>query len=105
QARSCTTLHYRMSKDHVYSWRLRGDLKEALGEAARDEKVSVADLLERIASDWLARRSSMEDEGEIQRRLHGAAAPCVGSVNGGDPNRAQEARERVRSTLARKHAG
>ncbi len=38
-----TTLHYSMSKDHVYSWRLRGDLKAALGEAARDEKVSVAD--------------------------------------------------------------
>ena len=47
----------------------------------------------------------MEDEGEIQRRLHDAAAPCVGSVSGGDPNRAQEARERVRATLARKHAG
>ena len=30
-------LHYSMSKD-VYSWRLRGDLKDALGEAARDER-------------------------------------------------------------------
>ncbi len=94
-----------MSKDHVYSWRLRGNLKEALGEAAREERVSVADLLDRIASDWLTRRFSTGDEAGTQRRLHDAAAPHVGSIRGGDPDRAQEARERVRSRLARKHAG
>ena len=61
-------LHYTALQDEQgprLQLAVAGDLKEALGEAARDEKVSVADLLERIAGDWLARRSSTRDEGRF----------------------------------------
>ena len=95
---------FRMSKDRTYSWRLSASLKEALKDAARVENTSVARLLDRIAGEWLARGSSRGDDEAVQRRLHEAAAPFIGSVRGGDPNRAQEASRRVRAKLVGKHA-
>ena len=93
-----------MIKDRIYSWRLSRSLKEALEDAARVENTSVACLLDRIAGEWLARGSAGGDDEAIQRRLHEAAAPFIGSIRGGDPNRAQEAGRRVRAGLVRKHA-
>ena len=82
-------------------------MKEALEESARAENTSVAGLLDRIVGDWLARGSSSGDDSDdkaVQRRLHEAAAPSIGSIRGDDPNRAQEAGRRVRAGLVRKHA-
>jgi len=93
-----------MRKTEVYSWRLAFDLKRSLEEAAKAEKISLAQLLERIVSDWLARRSPPDDqEEEVQRRLHQSAAQAFGSMHGGDPNRSQEASQRVKSKL-REHS-
>jgi hypothetical protein len=91
-------------KSEVYSWRLSRDLKDDLEEAARRERVSVARLLERIAREWLrTRASAAEDDEAEQERLRAVAMQFVGTIRGGDPERAAEAGKRVRELLARKY--
>ena len=90
-----------MSKTAVYSWRLPPELKLALAEAARKNHESIADLLERIARNWLTRSASPEDEA-TQRRLHARAAKFLGTIAGDDAERATNARELVRARLARR---
>jgi len=91
-------------KSEIYSWRLSPDLKSDLEEAARRERVSVAQLLERIAREWLkARAAAAEDDEAEQERLRAIAMQFVGTIRGGDPDRAAEASKRVRELLARKY--
>ena len=91
-------------KSEVYSWRLSRDLKDDLEEAARREGVSLSRLLERIARDWLkARASAAEDDEAEQERLRAVAMQFVGTIRGGDPDRAAEVSKRVRELLARKY--
>ena len=90
-----------MSKTAVYSWRLSPELKLALAEAARRNRESIADLLDRIAREWLTRSASPEDE-ETQRRLHAEAAGYLGAIEGDDAERATSSRELVRARLARR---
>ena len=93
-----------MNKTEVYSWRISPDAKSALELEARREGASVAALLDRIAAEWLiARRSSTATDGAEQARLHAAAAKTLGRIAGGDPNRAERAREAIRERLARHH--
>jgi len=87
-----------MPKTAVYSWRLEPALKQALEDAARGQNESVAELLEEISRDWLARASSADGE-EEQRRLHAAASKCFGTFAGGDPDRSTTVREKVRARL------
>jgi hypothetical protein len=91
-------------RSEVYSWRMSRDLKEDLEEAARREGVSVARLLERIARDWLKARASpaADDEAE-QERLRAIAMQFVGTIRGGDPDRAAEVSKRVHESLARQY--
>ena len=94
-----------MAKTEVYSWRLSPDLKVELEAAARGARKSMAELLEQIAGEWLERsRDRGESEEERQHRLHAAAMKFVGSIEGGDPYRAENARAELRSRLARRHA-
>jgi predicted DNA-binding ribbon-helix-helix protein len=90
-------------KGEVYSWRLSRDLKDDLEQAARKEGVSLSRLLERIARDWLQHRSAAADDQAEQERIRARAMRFVGSIQGGDPDRAAKARERVREVLARKY--
>jgi hypothetical protein len=91
-------------KSEVYSWRLSPDLKSDLEEAARRERVSVAQLLERITRAWLkTRASAAEDDAAEQERLRAIAMQFVGTIRGGDPDRAAEVSKRVRELLARKY--
>ncbi len=46
-----------MKKSEVYSWRVGPDLKRALEDAARAERTSVAELLNRMAKAWLEKAS------------------------------------------------
>jgi len=95
-----------MNRSEVYSWRLSPALKGALEEASRREQKSVARLLEELAEDWLTRRSQPGDEAGEQERLRARALRFVGALRGGDPQRAERAREKVRARLAkRRHAG
>jgi hypothetical protein len=91
-------------KTEVYSWRLSPRLKMELEEAARAKRKSLADLLEQIAQDWLTQsKGEGGDEDERQRRLHGSAMRFVGTIEGDDPNRAENARSEIRSRIARRH--
>lgn len=93
-----------MSKTEVYSWRLEPAIKEALEEAARERRASVAAVLDEIVDEWLSRRENGSDE-EDQRCLHRAASRFVGAISGGDAHRAENARERVRERLRQRRAG
>lgn len=94
-----------MGKTEVYSWRLSPRLKADLEEAARGEQKSVAELLDRIAREWLEGFELRgEDDNERQRRMRETASRSVGAIQGGDPDRAASASAEVRSRLARRHA-
>jgi hypothetical protein len=89
-----------MKKTEVYSWRVAFDLKQTLEEAAKAEKVSLAQLLERIVSDWLTHRpQSVDTEEGVQQRLHQSASQAFGAIRGGDPNRSKEVGQRMKSKL------
>ena len=91
-----------MSRSEVYSWRLTPALKGALEEVAREERKSVGRLLEELAEERLASAGrSPEGGAREQERLRVRALRYVGSIRGGDPRRAKQARERVRERLAR----
>jgi len=94
-----------MGKSEVYSWRVSPELKSALEEAARAEQTSVSKLLDSIVAAWLEQAESNGDQEAIQRRLHRAAARTLGKIHGGDPRRAERARELVRRRLTKRRAG
>lgn len=92
-----------MSRSEVYSWRLSPALKEALEEVAREERKSVGRLLEELAEERLASAErSPEGEAREQERLRSLALRYVGSIRGGDPRRAEEARQKLRERLGRR---
>jgi hypothetical protein len=92
-------------KTEVYSWRLSGELKSELEREARLRKASVSSVLELAIRDWLKKGAvhGKEDE-EEQRRLHAAAANCLGTFTGRDSHRAESARKSVRQRLGRRYA-
>jgi len=96
-------LHYvgDMTKSEVYSWRVSPDLKMRLEAAAKDEKLSVGSLLERIAREWLnGRRLSDEDE---QRRLRERVMRTVGTASIGlGPYTNERVRQVITENLERK---
>ena len=101
----------RMQKTETADWPEPRSLKEELEEAARSRQTSVADLLEEIVREWLERSRAAEakveqkeeSEEEFQQRIRAAAAPCIGSAQGGDPHRSENVRVAVRASLARKY--
>ena len=89
-----------MEKTEVYSWKVALELKRSLEEAAKAEKISLAQLLERIVLGWLDRRLELDVKGkEIQQALHQSASQAFGKIHGGEPNRAQEVSQRMKSKL------
>jgi len=92
-------------KTEVYSWRVSPTRKADLESEARREGTSVAELLEKITSDWLEqRRTSRNGEEAEQIALRQRVLATVGTIRGGDPTLASRAREVVRERIARKHA-
>ncbi len=90
-------------KTEVYSWRLSGELKSNLEREARQRKVSVSAVLESAVRDLLKKGDSATPEDEKQRRLHTAAARCLGVLASGNSRRAETAREAVRTRLGRRY--
>ena len=80
------------------SWRagLRSELEEVVRDAEHGPAASLIDIASR---GWLIRHCLPMDDEEEQRRLQAQVAPLIGSINGGDPNRAEEASQRVRDIL------
>jgi hypothetical protein len=91
-------------KTEVYSWRLSGEVKADLEREARIRKVPVSTILDVAVRDWL-KKSGLNTSGEeAQRRLHAAAGRCLGVLAGGNPRRAETAREAILERLKRRHA-
>ena len=87
-------------KTQVYSWRLKSERKAALEEIARKRKRAVSELLDEAVDRWLSEQSDVENEEALQQRLRQAAAPAIGSIAGGDPERAEQSPARLRALLA-----
>jgi hypothetical protein len=67
---------------------------------ARLEGVTLAELLNRIAKQWLEVRKQQSGDDEAQQaRLHAAAAKCCGTISGGDPHRSEKVSETVRKRV------
>jgi hypothetical protein len=92
-----------MPKTEVYSWRVSPETKTALEIEARRQATSLAALLDRMTQEWLRTRRPSIGEDEEQRRLHDAAAHTFGSIAGGEPRRAERARNLVRQRLAKRY--
>lgn len=90
-------------KTEVYSWRVSAELKSDLERAARRRRLPVSTVLDAAVRDWL-KRSADASEDEEQRRLHEAAASCVGSIAGRNPLRAETAKKAVKEILRQKRA-
>lgn len=91
-------------KTEVYSWRVSATTKANLESEARRQGTSLAELLEKIAADWLQeRRASRNGEEAEQSALRRRVMATVGTIRGGDPTRSQRARELVREVIRQKH--
>jgi post-segregation antitoxin (ccd killing protein) len=91
-------------KTEVYSWRLSEELKSDLERQARLRKVSVSSVLETAVRNWLKKSNADIPDDQAQRRLHTAAARCLGVLAGLNSRRAETAREGVRKRLRRRYA-
>lgn len=97
-----------MSKSEVYSWRLTPELKAELEAAARAEKVSISDLLERMVQEWLGIHKSDQasggrgSENDPRRK---ALMDCAGIVRSEAPSATNAVvREEMGVALSVKHA-
>lgn len=93
-----------MAKTEVYSWRLSVEFKSALEETARQKQTSVAELLDQIVGDWLARQQALEANGAAQQRLHDEVLKTIGTIRGDNPDRAVNAKALLRAKLAQRRA-
>jgi hypothetical protein len=94
-----------MAKTEVYSWRLDPEIKIALESEARSEGMTMAEMLDRMAKQWLETRNQRNGDNEAeQARLHAAAAKCMGTISGGDPFASEKVREVVRKRIRERNA-
>jgi hypothetical protein len=91
-------------KTEVYSWRVSSDLKSELEREARLRKISVSAIVDSAVRNWLQKNAVDPAEDAEQRRLHRAAAGCIGVLAGHNPRRAETARESIRQRLGRRYA-
>ena len=93
-----------MAKTEVYSWRVDPQIKMALEAEARAQGTTLAEVLDRIAKQWLeARKQRNGDDEAEQARLHAAAAKCFGTLSMGDPHGSEKVRETVRKRLEERY--
>jgi hypothetical protein len=93
-----------MPKTEVYSWRLDPDFKMDLEAEARLDGTTLAEVLDRLAKQWLEKRKRRNgDDDAEQARLHAAAARWAGSISGGDPHRSEKVSEIVRKRLKERY--
>jgi hypothetical protein len=97
-----------MAKTAVYRWRVSPATKSALEDEARERGETVADLLDRIANEWLLlQQASTGTDRQREARLRERALRSCGTIAGGNPDRAararMELRRRLRSRRANEH--
>ena len=84
------------------SW--RADVRTNLNWAVRDAQHGhAASLIDVASPEWAEYHKVQVDDAEEQRRLQAQVADIIGSLHGGDPNRAEQASARVRDVIARKY--
>jgi len=83
------------------SSRIKPELKRALEDEARRQRVTASELLDQILKDWLDERVR-EDEAE-QTRLHAIVAKCIGTISGGDPHASEKVGEIVRAAIMERY--
>jgi len=91
-------------KTEVYSWRLSSEVKSDLEREARERKVPVSSVLDLAVREWLKKHNADNGDQEAQRRLHSAAADCLGVLARGNPKRSETARAAIRERLRRRNA-
>lgn len=64
----------------------------------------VSSVLDLAVRDWLRKNDLNAAGDEAQRKLHAAAERCLGVLAGGNPRRAETAREAIRERLGRRYA-
>jgi predicted DNA-binding protein len=89
-------------KSEVYSWRLTPEMKTRLESEARRSGKSLAEVLEQISTNWLEQRAGAYDD-EMEAKLRNRIMATVGTIRGGDPQRASRSKELVREIIRRKH--
>lgn len=89
-----------MAKTEVYSWRLSPEVKRSLEDEARRRSVTLAEMLDQIAQEFLSRRTRTDD---AQDRIRAVARRSIGSISGGGAGRSERVRELVRERLRAKH--
>jgi hypothetical protein len=89
-----------MAKTEVYSWRLSPEVKRSLEDEARRRSVTLAEMLDQIAQEFLSRRTHADD---AQDRIRAVARRWIGSISGGGARRSEQVRELVRERLRVKH--
>jgi hypothetical protein len=93
-------------RTEVYTWRVSRALKTSLEEAARNERRSMAGLLEAIVMDHLRRSGEQAaSQADLDRRLHRRAELFAGRIASGKSGRAEAARALVRERLGRQARG
>ncbi len=94
-----------MAKTEVYSWRLDPKIKMALESEARSEGMTLAEVLDRLAKQWLEMQKQRNgDDDAEQVRLHAAAAKYIGAISGGDPFASEKVSEVVRKRIRERNA-
>jgi predicted transcriptional regulator len=89
-------------KTSVYSWRLEPARKAELEEIARKQERAIADVLDEAVAEWLKRQGANDGDEAVQEQLRRAALATFGRIRGGNPNRAEQSRKRVREKLLRR---
>jgi hypothetical protein len=90
-------------KTEVYSWRVSKEIKAGLEREARRRKMSLAGVLDLAAREWLKENSDRESDSQEQARLLKVAMKYVGTIQGNDPHRAENARDEIRRRLRKRH--
>jgi uncharacterized coiled-coil protein SlyX len=93
-----------VAKTETISWRIKPDIRMALEAEARLQGVTLAEMLDRIAKQWLEMRKQQSCADEAQQtRLHAEAAKWCGSISGGDPHGSEKVSETVRTRLRERY--
>lgn len=92
-----------MAKTEVYSWRVDPAVKMDLEQEARRQKISLAELMDRMARSYLEGLQRDDDDRE-QERIGKEVMKYVGSISvepDVSQNVGEKVRARVRARLAR----
>ena len=87
-----------MQKTALFNWQIAIELKQALETIAKEEQLSLAQLLERIVRDWLKRYKEAESDA-AQQKMRDAAAQAFGTFNSHQPDLSTTASQRIRQSL------